>query len=471
MHKKSSLLIYTKELFLLTDLLSQSCAFADVDFQALCNRSEHIYGPPSKSGQGKRRLFQKRFHQIQKLSKKGLDSLFDSYNLSNLATDYYQRLANLEINIETPSHGIHPTSLRPTKELTSPETMSTRASAKRDSTTIEGSLAQTTSMANETADDDSTGSDDSGYASAASSGTELSYEDVNQAAEGLAGLTLAPKNLFSPTKTDKPILPAEHTMFSPVTRPMTASTPLFMSPDSVSKANGSSASKRTTRTTRASAKKREKAKKQETELDKDFRLGLEFMRLQNGTKQAPFWIIVDPSFPERNVAGLHIQRVTGVENARYERTLYHIKMMADPQYAKLQLSIPIGLPKELKNRVLMLRRPAISGFFTDIADNHRAGQISCPATKKAHTQNMTQVTDDENRQWIYTMLLFPFRTYLDNPILSQDDHIVPTQAMATKMTLHDAEITGIHAYWRIAEHGGRKIANEHQTSTMADLLS
>ena len=65
MPKKSSLLVYTEELFLLSDLLSQNCAFADIDFQALCNRSEHIYGPPSKSGQGKHRLFQKRFHQIQ----------------------------------------------------------------------------------------------------------------------------------------------------------------------------------------------------------------------------------------------------------------------------------------------------------------------------------------------------------------------------------------------------------------------
>jgi hypothetical protein len=198
-----------------------------------------------------------------------------------------------------------------------------------------------------------------------------------------------------------------------------------------------------------------------------YEAALRILESQNGTKENPFFVPINPEFPERNVAGFFVQHVEKMRYGRYERNGYHIRIMCDPSYELWQGSIPEDFDLELAERVVQVRRPSVAEPMKDNEHYHRKSTATCERTKDAHESTLNDIGDDENRQWLYYWLVFPKGTVLDNRVFSADDNIVETVPLGLTVK----SLSAVSVYWRIAEKGGKRINSAAGKHKMADLFN
>jgi hypothetical protein len=196
-----------------------------------------------------------------------------------------------------------------------------------------------------------------------------------------------------------------------------------------------------------------------------YEAALHILESQNGTKENPFFVPINPEFPERNVAGFFVQHVEKMRYGRYERNGYHIRIMCDPSYELWQGSIPEDFDNELAERVVQVRRPSVPEPMKDNEHYHRKS-TTCDRTKDAHESTLNDIGNDENRQWLYFWLVFPKGTVLDNRVFSADDNVVETVPLGLTVK----SVSTMSAYWRIGEKGGKRINSAAGKHTMADLF-
>lgn len=196
---------------------------------------------------------------------------------------------------------------------------------------------------------------------------------------------------------------------------------------------------------------------------------VEILARQNGTKDNPFLVPVDPRFPERNVAGFWVQPVEKMTVELYERNGFFIRVMAEPSFENWEGSIPEDVPPELAERVVQVRRPAVWEWWWDNDHFHR--RIDCLPTKVAHESTLTKIEEDETRKWLYFWLVFPEGTVLDNRVFSTDDYILEQSQIGLKVNVASLDHPHLAVYWRIATKGGNRISKKKTSTSMQDLYA
>jgi hypothetical protein len=194
-----------------------------------------------------------------------------------------------------------------------------------------------------------------------------------------------------------------------------------------------------------------------------------------GTRERPWIVPINPECPERNVAGFFVQPVEKMTHDRYERNGYHIRIVGDANFVKWLATIPEKVDPGLEDRVIQFRKPSVSPFFQNNERYHE--DIDCVATKNANNGTVIAIAEVEERKWLYFWLVFPKGTVLDNRVFSPDDNIVRkvVQGLAIPkeeidVDLEEDEFLGVCLYWRIAEKGGRRIADGSGNSKMSSLF-
>jgi hypothetical protein len=197
----------------------------------------------------------------------------------------------------------------------------------------------------------------------------------------------------------------------------------------------------------------------------------------DGTKERPWRIPVDPEYPERNVAGFWVQPVETMTFGRYERSGYHIRSMADPNFDLWLATIPRYVDPGLEDRVILIRKPSVSPFFQTKYNQRYHEGIDCVATQNANNGTLIAIDDDEERKYQYFLLIFPKYTVLDNRAFSPDDEIVQMGEHSLKIPKKDIDadckkdVRGVGVYWRIADKGGRRIEERSGNAKKSQLLN
>lgn len=201
-----------------------------------------------------------------------------------------------------------------------------------------------------------------------------------------------------------------------------------------------------------------------------YEAALHILESQNRTKGSPFFVHINPEFPERNVARFFMQHVENMRYGRYEHNGYHIRIMRDPTYELWQGSIPEDFDPELAKHVVQVHRPSVPEPMKDNDHYHRKSNTTCGRTKDAHKSTFNDIGNDENSQWLYYWLVFPKGTALDNCVFLSDDDIVETVPLGLTVNKDDKSISAVSVYWRIAKKGGKQITSAAGKHMMADLF-
>jgi len=186
-----------------------------------------------------------------------------------------------------------------------------------------------------------------------------------------------------------------------------------------------------------------------------------------GTKSKPFTIQVNTAYPERN-REFDIERIGNMEDRSYSRDGFHIRTrsipIADEPY--WEATIPEGY-EGLKNRVVLIKGPS-KDYWLSKTETYHSSKISssCAGTKIAHNATQIAIKDNEDRKFIYFLLVFPKDIILDNTIFSNDDTVVKKGVAPMQVEKDETlgrKIYGLSVFWRIAvKHGGRRVKDAEE---------
>jgi hypothetical protein len=173
-----------------------------------------------------------------------------------------------------------------------------------------------------------------------------------------------------------------------------------------------------------------------------------------GSKRNPFITEINLEFPERNFY-FGAQVVKDFERDGWSRPGVHIrKTIAVPDFRKWAASQP--KPEDFPdhaNRCVLIKRPSRDAFERDL-DLYFDG-IGCLNTLKAHEATEELIREDDERQWLYYLLVFP--RVIDNEIFEgSGQRVIPTRH--NPLCLDAADLTNtfktdlhsMHVYWEIA---------------------
>jgi hypothetical protein len=190
---------------------------------------------------------------------------------------------------------------------------------------------------------------------------------------------------------------------------------------------------------------------------------LSWSSFQDGTQLCPFLEFVNPHRPEAH-HDLFIQRVEGMKNEHHKHNGWHIGKILSPLdflFAKASIPQLSHYPKKFRNRLVLIKLPSLSSWMKDHEHYHANGTVDCIATKEAHASTVIAVEGTE-REFIWTLIVFPFGVVLDNQIFSHDNNEVTPNYnklyLEPKLNKTKKELRAMNVFWRIAEAGGKRIS-------------
>jgi hypothetical protein len=107
-----------------------------------------------------------------------------------------------------------------------------------------------------------------------------------------------------------------------------------------------------------------------------------------------------------------------MEHNNYTRSGFHIWTQTAVQDLDLWEATVYTSDPNLQNRAILIKGPSRCWWFSQAGKYH--SDLSCLATKKAHSATVGDIEQDTERHSAYWLLVFPENIVLDNVIFSGD---------------------------------------------------
>ena len=128
---------------------------------------------------------------------------------------------------------------------------------------------------------------------------------------------------------------------------------------------------------------------------------------QCGTKTFPWIIQVDQERPEGH-GFFDVQYVENiVVDSHFLMNGFHIRLAVAPlDYEAWRAIIPGGYPKQYAKRLMLVKGPSLNYSQRNTKNYHDSAPIDCSATEKAHGATQVSIGKDDERQWMYFLIVF-----------------------------------------------------------------
>lgn len=205
----------------------------------------------------------------------------------------------------------------------------------------------------------------------------------------------------------------------------------------------------------------------------------------NGTKKNPFVVNVDVDYPERNSNGFHVQEVLSM---RFNDSLhygFHIRKCIPVQDSAFWEATIAPSAMVSGSRAILVKGPSQSYWFRDpVLYFNRTQNNQCEATRDAHLATNVAIADcgkrggdeaiDEDRFYLYWLLIFPTNITLDNSIFSPGNtNVLASEVVGMQAKLMHGSKEHIHfgsaIFWRIGVKGMSKQLKAVPTKVQTDL--
>jgi hypothetical protein len=187
---------------------------------------------------------------------------------------------------------------------------------------------------------------------------------------------------------------------------------------------------------------------------------------QDGSKECPYIIIVDPKKPE-TCQGFEVALIPQLQVGNFVRSVYHIRhVTTQGMEDEWSATIPHEQFPSLANCCVLIRGPS-QELWHRRPDLYHEDPF-CHQTALIHEAQQTAIKQSIVRLYSYWLLVLPKGITLENYIISQDSvHILKstremTQAFETEDEHGKAEMEtlyGMDVYWRIAVAGGNMVTD------------
>jgi hypothetical protein len=187
---------------------------------------------------------------------------------------------------------------------------------------------------------------------------------------------------------------------------------------------------------------------------------------QDGTKENPYIIIIDPSKPECG-NGFEVVLVPQVQVENFVRSVYHVRhVTTEGLESEWSATIPHEEFPALAHRAVLIRGPS-QEFWHRRPDIYHEEPF-CKQTKLAHESQQTAIKQSIVREKSYWLLVLPRGTLLENHVISHNSvHVKKAiKELATTLETEDDDgnvteevLYGTDVYWRIAVQGGNMVSD------------
>jgi hypothetical protein len=187
---------------------------------------------------------------------------------------------------------------------------------------------------------------------------------------------------------------------------------------------------------------------------------------QDGSKENPYSIIVDPDKPETS-QGFEVALVPQVQVGNFVCSVYHIRhVTTQGMEDEWTAMIPRAEFPALANRSVLIFGPSQELWHWRPDVYHE--ESFCTQTALIHEAQQTAIKQSITRLYSYWLLVLPKGTISKNHVISHDNiHALKgMQDMAVGFETEDDDgktsfetLYGMDVYWRIAEAGGNMVSD------------
>jgi hypothetical protein len=185
----------------------------------------------------------------------------------------------------------------------------------------------------------------------------------------------------------------------------------------------------------------------------------------NGTKNNPFVLVYDISYPERSFPFI-IKYQPSIVHENYEHQCFDIEMIVEAlDMDDWEATIPITPVPGLEKRIVDMKGPSVPFFFRHQDDDD---------TDTEHKTLMQALEEDPSRKHLYWRIIFPANSLLNNDIFSKGRRLFEEHQPLTIKKNENAYDKDFHAallHWRIALEGGtRQMISQANKSKKKDFF-
>jgi hypothetical protein len=188
--------------------------------------------------------------------------------------------------------------------------------------------------------------------------------------------------------------------------------------------------------------------------------------LHEGSKTNPSVTIVDVNHPERNQE-FDIDFMEQMKHGDNVRKGYHIRVNAGVMDVDLW-EARMYQGEGYDNRAILVEGPSRTFWMNKIKSYHQ--KAWCGLTKDAHIATFNNITNNDDRQVAYWLLVFPETVTLDNVIFSGNPVNIESGSIGLKEEIDGLTFGTSIVFWKIAQRfGGRRLEGKKKT-TVKDLF-